>query len=319
MSEIIINGMSFAMPLFIIAIGGIYSERSGVTNLALEGFQGAGAFCGALFAVLTAGFFSTTSTAPVYLSMLVAMLGGGIYAALYALLCIKFKANQVISGVVINILALALTDFLTSQINTSVFHQSSDRFILAVAPRVTIPGLSAIPVVGGFFTNFYTFEILIIVAAVIAWYLLYKTRFGMRLRACGDNPYAVDAAGCNVASIQYKAVILSGVLSGLGGMCFAYYIFGSFSSSVFVGYGYLAISAMIFGNWKIPATLGACLIFGFARSAGYVLVRHLGFPSTYSDLIMILPYVLTLLLLIFFSKNNRAPQALGEIYDKGKR
>ena len=114
-------------------------------------------------------------------------------------------------------------------------------------------------------------------------------------------------------------MLISGALSGLGGMCFAYSVFGNYSTSIYTGYGYLAIAAMIFGNWKIPQTLGACLLFGFARSAGYVLVQKLGMPSTYSDLIMILPYALTLLLLVFFSKNNRAPRALGEIYDKGKR
>ena len=108
-------------------------------------------------------------------------------------------------------------------------------------------------------------------------------------------------------------------VSGLGGMCFAYSVFGNYSTSIYAGYGYLAIAALIFGNWKIPATLGACLLFGFARAAGYSLIQYLSLPGTYSDLIMTLPYVLTLLLLVFFSKNNRAPRALGEIYDKGKR
>ena len=129
----------------------------------------------------------------------------------------------------------------------------------------------------------------------------------------------MDAAGCNVARLQFSAVLISGALSGLGGMCFAYSVFGNYSTSIYTGYGYLAIAAMIFGNWKIPQTLGACFLFGFARAAGYALVQKLGMPSTYSDLIMILPYALTLLLLVFFSKNNRAPRALGEIYDKGKR
>ena len=173
--------------------------------------------------------------------------------------------------------------------------------------------------IGGFFTNVYPFEFIIVGVAIVAWYVMYKTKFGMRLRACGDNPYAVDAAGCNVARTQFIAVLVSGALSGLGGMCFAYSVFGNYSTSIYAGYGYLAIAALIFGNWKIPATLGACLLFGFARAAGYSLIQYLSLPGTYSDLIMTLPYVLTLLLLVFFSKNNRAPRALGEIYDKGKR
>lgn len=319
MNEIIINGMSFALPLFIIAVGGIFSERSGVTNLALEGFLGAGAFFGALFVQLTSGWFAATSQLPMYLALLFAMLGGALYAIIHAVLCIKFKANQVISGVVVNILATALTDFLTSQINAGVFGQSSDKFVLTVSGRLTFEPLASIPVIGGFFTNVYPFEFIIVAVAMIAWYVMYCTTFGMRLRACGDNPYAVDAAGCNVGQLQFAAVLISGALSGLGGMCFAYSVFGSFSSGIYTGYGYLAIAAMIFGNWKILSTLGACLLFGFARAAGYILVRYLEMPSTYSDLIMILPYVLTLLLLVFFSKNNHTPRALGEIYDKGKR
>lgn len=319
MSRIIIDGLSFALPLFIMAIGGIYSERSGVTNLAIEGLQGFGAFVGALFVVLTSGTQGTDSQVIFYLAFLFAMLGGMIYSLLHALLCVKFKANQVISGVVINILAMALTAFLTKQVNKSVFNQPSDKFQLGVSTRFTVPVLSDIPVIGGVFTNVYPFEVIIIVVAVIAWFVLYKSRYGLHLRACGDNPHAVDAAGRNVGQIRTVAIMVSGALSGIGGMCFAYSISAQFSESIYVGYGYLAIAAMIFGNWKILPTLGACLLFGFARSAGYQIVQVLEKPSSYSDLVMTLPYILTLLLLIFFSKYNRAPKALGEIYDKGKR
>lgn len=175
MNTIIIDGMSFALPLFIMAIGGIYSERSGVTNLAIEGLQGFGAFVGALFVVLTSGTQGTDSQTIFYLSFLFATLGGMAYALLHALLCVKFKANQVISGVVVNILAMALTAFLTKQINKSVFGAPSDKFQLGVSTRFSIPGLSDIPVLGAFFTNLYPFEIIIIVVAVIAWFLLYKT------------------------------------------------------------------------------------------------------------------------------------------------
>ena len=313
MNTIIIDGLSFALPLFAMAIGGIYSERSGVTNLAIEGLQGVGAFFGALFVVLVAGNQGTNSQA------IFAMLGGMVYALLHALLCVKFKANQVISGVVINILAMALTAFLTKQVNKSVFNAPSDKFQLGVSARFTVPVLSDIPVLGAVFTNIYPFEIIIIAVAFIAWFMLYRSRFGLHLRACGDNPHAVDAAGRNVGQIRTVAIMVSGALSGLGGMCFAYSISAKFSESIYVGYGYLAIAALIFGNWKILPTLGACLLFGFARSAGYQIVQVLEKPSSYSDLVMILPYLLTLLLLMFFSKYNRAPKALGEIYDKGKR
>ena len=234
-------------------------------------------------------------------------------------LSIKFKANQVISGVVINILALALTTFLTTQINALVFGAASDKFQLGVSERFTIEGLANIPVIGAVFTNVYPFEVIIIVIAFFAWYLLYKTKFGMRLRASGENPHSVDAAGVNVAKIRFSAVLISGLLSGLGGMCFAYSISANFSSNIYMGYGFLAIAALIFGNWRILPTLAACLLFGFAKSGGTFIAQSMALPSSFTDLFMILPYVLTLLLLIFFSKSNRAPRALGEIYDKGKR
>lgn len=319
MNTVIIDGLSFALPLFIMAIGGIYSEKSGVTNLALEGLQGFGAFTGALAAVLVAGQFAGNSSVPFYIAMLFAVIGGTLFSLIHALLCIKFRANMVISGVVINILAMAMTSFLTKQINSAVFGAASDKFVLGVSNRITIPGLSRIPVLGAVFTNIYPFEIVIIVVAFIAWFVMYKTRFGLHLRACGDNPHAVDAAGIEVGRVRLAAVMISGALSGLGGICFAYSISANFSGAIYVGYGYLAIAALIFGNWRILPTLGACLLFGFARSGGYKLVQIMAIPSSYQDLVMILPYVLTLVLLVFFSKHNRAPKALGAIYDKGAR
>lgn len=319
MNTIIINGLSFALPLFIMAIGGIYCEKSGITNLAVEGFQGFGAFIGALVAVLIAGKFSGDSQIPFYIAMVFAAFGGMIYSLLHALLCIRFKANQVVSGVVINTLGMAITSYLTKQINTSVFGAASNKFILNVSSKITVSSLSEIPVLGAFFTEVYPFELIIIVVAMLVWFVMYKTKFGFRLRACGDNPHAADAAGINVARVRLVAIMISGALSGLGGICFAYSISANFSSNIYAGYGYLAIAAMIFGNWRILPTLGACLLFGFARSGGYQLVQKLEMPSSFQDVVMTLPYVVTLLLLIFFSKHNRAPRALGEVYDKGAR
>jgi simple sugar transport system permease protein len=320
MNTIIIDGLSFALPLFIIAIGGIYSERSGVTNLALEGFLGFGAFFGAAAVMaFTGGNLAGLERPMFYTALLFSTLGGALFAMLHALLCVKFKANQVISGVVINILAMALTAFFTSQFNNILVGKSTNKFVLGVCEKFTVPGISKIPVLGAFFTDVYVFQPIIIVVALFMSYLLYRSRFGLRLRACGDNPHAVDAAGADVSKIRFIAVMISGALSGLGGICFAYSISASFSPSIYSGYGFLAIAALVFGNWKIGPTLGACLLFGFARSGGYKLAQVLGLPSTFSDLIMILPYVLTLVLLMFFSSTNRAPRALGEIYDKGKR
>jgi simple sugar transport system permease protein len=319
MNTVIIDGLSYALPLFIIAIGGVYSERSGITNLALEGLLGFGAFSGGLFVALTGGLFSADSTTPMYLAFIVAALGGGAYATIHALLCVRFRANQVISGVAVNILSLALTSFFTNQVNANVFGSPSNKFMIGVSPRMTAPGVSDIPVLGGFFTSVYPFEIIILAVAAVCWYALYRTRYGMRLRACGDNPQAVDAAGINVAKVRFGAVVISGALAGIGGMCFAYSVTANFSPALYFGAGYLAIAALIFGNWMIVPTLVACLIFGFARSAAYQTVRALEMSSSVTDLAMCIPYLLTLFLLAFFSKSNRAPRALGEIYDKGKR
>ena len=319
MEKVFIDGLSFAAPLFVMAMGAIYSEKSGVTNLAVEGFQGFGAFVGALCAVLLMPSMGEGSQAVIYIAMLAAFIGGGLYAILHAMLCINFRADQTISGVVVNILSVALTAFLTSTANKIMNGDSSNKFILGVSDRFTVPGLSRIPVVGAFFKNMYPFEIIIAVIAVFAWYLMYKTRFGMHLRACGENPQAVDAAGGNVSRTRFLAVLISGALAGVGGICFAYSISANFSPSIYMGYGYLAISAMIFGNWNILPTAAVCMFFGLAKSGGYQLCLYMGLPSNYSDLFMMLPYVLTLILLVFFSKKNHPPKAAGEAYDKGKR
>lgn len=318
MESILIDGLSFALPLFIIAIGGIYSEKSGVTMLALEGLQGFGAFAGAVAVVVGARSFGDGPYLP-YIAFFVAMLGGALYAMLHAVLCVHFRAKQVISGVVVNILAVALTTFLTSVVNKIYTGEPSNKFQFSVSARFTVPGLSQIPVLGGLFKNMYPFEVIILAIAFFMWYLLNKTRYGLRLRACGDNPHSLDAAGGSVGRVRFSAVMICGALAGLGGICFAYSISANFSPSIYMGYGYLSIAALIFGNWNILPTFAVCLFFGFARSGGYQLIRVLGLPSNYSDLLMILPYVLTLLLLVFFSKHNHPPRAIGEFFDKGKR
>ena len=209
--------------------------------------------------------------------------------------------------------------FLTSVVNERLTGKATNKFVLGVAGKVTIPVISKIPVLGAVFTDMYRFELIIMVLVFISWYLLYRTRYGMHMRACGENPQAVDAAGGNVARTRFISVMISGGLSGIGGICFAYSISTQFSPSIYMGFGYLAIAAMIFGNWNILPTIGACLLFGFARSGGYQLCLGMKLPSMYSDLFMLIPYILTLVLLLFFSKKNRAPAAVGEPYDPSKR
>ncbi len=319
MTKVFTDGLSFALPLLIMAIGAIYSEKSGVTNLAIEGFQGFGAFIGALAAILIMPRLSSSSQLPIYIAILFAAVGGGIYACLHALLSINFKANQVISGVVVNILAVALTTFFTSAANTAINGTASNKFILGVSSRYSIPFLSKIPWIGGLFQRMYPFEWIICVLAFIFWYLMYRTRYGMRLRACGENPQALDAAGGDVVKTRWIAVVISGALSGVGGICFAYSIMANFSPSIYMGYGYLAIAAMIFGNWDIPSTALVCLFFGLAKAGGQQLCLAMKLSGNYTDLFNMLPYVLTMLLLIFFSKRNHPPKACGQPWDQGRR
>lgn len=319
MERMIIDGLSFALPLFIMAIGGIYCEKGGITNLALEGFQAVGAFFGALAVVLLGGYFPPQSLSLHLIALVCAMLGGALFSLLHGLLCVRFQANQVISGVVMNILALGLTSFLTTYLNKVITGTGTNKFDLGVSQKFTIPLLSEIPILGAFFRELYPFQLIIVCVALWAWYLLYHSKLGMDLRAAGENPHALDAAGVNVGRVRLFGVLVSGALSGLAGISFAYSISASYSMSIFVGYGYLSIAAMIFGNWRILPTLGSCLLFGFARSGGFFMMTFLALDSSYLDFALCLPYAMTLLLLMFFSKYNRAPAALGESYDKSKR
>ncbi|MDR1979280.1 MAG: ABC transporter permease [Synergistaceae bacterium] len=319
MDAIPADGLSFAMPLLIMAIGGIYCERGGVLMLALEGLQGFGAFTGALSVVLCLPLLGAGSPCLVYIAMAGAMIGGMSFSLLHALLCVRFKAQQVISGMVINTLAMALTTFLTSVVNEALTSQVSNRFQIGASERFTLPILSRIPIFGGFFRNMYPFELVILAVAFVSWHVLYKTRFGLRLRACGENPHSLDAAGGNVGRTRVIAIMICGALAGLGGIFVAYSVSANFSPSIYMGYGYMAIAAMIFGNWKISPTFAVCMFFGLTKSAGYQICLWLGMTSNYTDLLLVIPYVVTLVLLVFFSKRNQPPRALGDPFDKGKR
>ena len=319
MDAILIDGLSFATPLLIMAVGGIICERSGIVMLALEGLQGFGAFVGAGVVVLAQMRLGPASPWLVYIAMIAAMAGGLAFSLIHALLCVKFKAQQVISGVVVNTLAVALSAFLTSAANVVMTGDATNRFVFNVSPRFTVPVLSEIPVLGAFFKRMYPFEPMIFVVVIVVWYVLYKTRYGLRLRACGENPHSLDAAGVSVAATQTAAIMICGALAGLGGIFLAYSISGNYSPNIFMGYGYLSIAALIFGNWKIVPTFAVCMFFGLAKSSGYQLCLWLELSSSYSELFLALPYALTLILLVFFSKHNQPPRALGEIFDKSKR
>ena len=303
--------IAFAMPLLVTSLGGLYSERSGVVNIGLEGLMVVGGFASAAFTV-----YLTPSLGPwaIWLSLGVAMVFGALFSVLHAFASISLNANQVISGTAINMIAGAVTVFLARTITGSGNIQLTQGI-----PRFDVPGLVEVPVIGRlFFYQTYGTTWLILIILVLAAFLLYKTAFGLRLRACGENPHAADAAGINVYRVRYGAVMISGALAGLGGATILVTYSGEFSGSV-AGMGFLALAALIFGQWKPTGVLGATFFFGFAATLVNASQAEPALKAIPEVVLKVFPYVLTLLALVFFSKSTQAPRAAGEPFEKGKR
>ena len=303
--------IAFAMPLLVTSLGGLYSERSGVVNIGLEGLMVVGGFASAAFTV-----YLTPSLGPwaIWLSLGVAMVFGALFSVLHAFASISLNANQVISGTAINMIAGAVTVFLARTITGSGNIQLTQGI-----PRFDVPGLVEVPVIGRlFFYQTYGTTWLILIILVLAAFLLYKTAFGLRLRACGENPHAADAAGINVYRVRYGAVMISGALAGLGGATILVTYSGEFSGSV-AGMGFLALAALIFGQWKPTGVLVATFFFGFAATLANASQAEPALKAIPEVVLKVFPYVLTLLALVFFSKSTQAPRAAGEPFEKGKR
>ena len=303
--------IAFAMPLLITSLGGLFCERSGVVNIGLEGLMVVGAFASAVFTVLLT---PSLGAGAVWLSLLVAMVVGALFSVLHAFASINLNANQVISGTAINMIAGALTVFLAR-----TFTGSGNIQLTQGVPRFDIPGLVDLPVIGHlFFYQTYGTTWLILLILALGSFLLYKTAFGLRLRACGEHPHAADAAGINVVKVRYVAVMMSGALAGLGGATILVTYSGEFSGSV-AGMGFLALAALIFGQWKPLGVLGATFFFGFAATLANASQAEPALQAIPEVILKVFPYVVTLLALIFFSKSTQAPRAAGEPFEKGKR
>ncbi len=303
----------FTIPLLITALGGLFSERSGVVNIGLDGLMIFGAFAGALTIFYLQGT-ALNHNLVLWIGLLVAAIVGIIFSLLHAFASINLNANQIISGVAINLIAGALTVFLARNITGS----GNIRITSGFAP-FNVPGLSSIPVIGDlFFTKTYPTTWFILLVLLISAFVLYKTKTGLRLRSCGEFPQAAEAAGVNVRRIRYLGVILSGAFSGLGGALIIVTYAGEFTGTV-SGLGFLALASLIFGQWKPLGILGATLFFGFASTVANVsqVIPELAvFPPI---LLKIFPYVVTLIALVLFSKSSQAPKAAGEPFDSGKR
>lgn len=313
LQAIIPPALFFSAPLIFTALGGVFSERSGVVNIGLEGLMVMGAFVGIVFNLNFAEVFGVWTP---WVSIFVAMIVSGIFAVIHAIASVSFRADQVVSGIAINFLALGLGVFLTKQ----WYGKGQTDMISRPFYTTNIPFLSDIPIIGPiFFKGVYLTSYLAIILAFIAWYVLYKTPFGLRLRAVGEHPMAADTNGINVYRMRYVAVIISGLLGGLGGSVFALTIALNFSQSTIVGQGFMSLAAVIFGKWHPLGAMGAALFFGFAQSlsvisAGIPLLQNV--PQVF---LLIAPYVLTILALAGFIGRAEAPNALSTPYIKGSR
>lgn len=303
--------IALAMPLLVTSLGGLFSERSGVVNIGLEGLMVVGGFASA---AATVGLEPSLGGAAIWVSLIVAMAIGALFSVLHAFASINLNANQVISGTAINMIAGAVTVFLARTITGSGNIQLTNGI-----PRFDVPFLVDIPLVGKlFFYQTYGTTWLILAILTLGAFVLYKTAFGLRLRACGEHPHAADAAGINVFKVRYGAVMISGALAGLGGATILVTYSGEFSGSV-AGMGFLALAALIFGQWKPLGVLGATFFFGFAATLANASQAEPALQAIPEVILKVFPYVVTLLALILFSKSTQAPRAAGEPFEKGKR
>ena len=303
----------FASVLLLVALGGCFSEHSGVINIGLEGIMVMGALGGALMMkFLPAG---TSAFVVVLLTVLASILLGMIYSLLLAVAAVNFKADQTLVGRAMNLLGTAAATVFVKAMNTAADPDNVSSTIQYLDGRKAF-----LVNIGGFEFNWCM--LLAVIALVIAYVVLYKTRFGLRLCACGEHPQAADSVGINVYRMRYAGVLISGVLGGLGGI--VYIIAGvsewKFENGV-AGFGFLALAVMIFGQWKPTRIALAALLFGFFRALGNVysgfdLLSNLNLPSSVYNM---LPYVISLVVLAFTSQKSRAPKAEGIPYDKGQR
>ena len=343
MSFLIRQTLIYAVPLMIVALAGVFSERSGIINLALEGIMIFGAFVGVLFVRLMqqAAVFDAAKAAGDFwtlqgfmlLTMLAAAALGSLFSLLLAFAAINHKADQTIGGTALNMLAPALVLFfvqiIAKQNTLQMAKGDSASWFMLKKSMLGYGRTQQMSFLGETFLNkAYLATYLCVIVYVVLSILLYKTRFGLRLRACGENPQAADSLGINVVKMRYAGVSISGALAGMGGFVYAMTTANCTSNGDVAGFGFLALAVMIFGNWKpLNIALGA-LLFGLFKCVaasystldingdGIYYLKELGLNANFYRL---LPYVITLLVLAFTSKSSRAPKAEGIPYDKGVR
>lgn len=308
----------YAAPLIFAGLGTVFSERAGVVNIGVEGIMITGAFSAVVFNLFTVDTFGKATP---WVALLFAMVIGIIFSLFLAIPAISFRADQTVTGVALNLLGLAVALFLTKIFfdGRAQTDYITERF-KPVDFEVFGLNFANIPVIGPLlFESVHITSLIALVLAFVVWFVIYKTPFGLRLRAVGEHPMAVDTMGINVTKMRYIAVMLSGALAGLGGAVYAQTITNQFSATTILGQGFIAIAAMIFGKWHPLGTMAAALFFGLAQAltiVGPSLPFIQDIPSVY---LFILPYVLTILALVGFIGKAVAPKASGQPYIKGKR
>lgn len=311
-ASIITQTLIYSTPLILTALGGVFSERSGIVNVGLEGIMVMGAFTATVFNLQFADQLKMWTP---WLGILVGGFAGVAFALLHAVSTVSFRADHIISGTVMNMLAPPLAVFLTKVI----YDAGQTPNITRGLDYTRIPVLADIPIVGTlFFKNSYLPAYVAIVIAIFASFVIFKTKFGLRLRSVGEHPQAADTLGINVYAMRYSGVLISGFLGGMGGAIFAQSITGQFSASTIAGQGFISMAAMIFGKWNPIGVMGAAIFFGFAQNisiAGSTLPIISSIPTAF---LQAAPYVLTILVLVLFLGKASGPKANGTNYIKTK-
>lgn len=314
------SSLRIMSPLLIVAIGALISEKSGVTNIALEGIMLLGAF----FGIYVISLIEVNTFSPeiiLLIGVLVGGLSGLVFSALHAFASIHMKANQIISATALNLFVPGFSIYLARTVlNESGVQQIG--FITNFRIR-EIPILSQIPFIGDiFFTNTYLSFYIGLAVLGITIFILQKTRLGLRLRACGENPHAADAAGVHIYKMRYIGVLASGLLAGVGGVVYLTAVSNEYNATV-SGMGFLALAVLVFGNWKPMRILLGAFLFGLLTAvsspAVYPVIPGLSDLHLPSEFYSSLPYIMTLIVLVFSSKQSNMPKASGQIYDKGQR
>ncbi|MBE5808552.1 MAG: ABC transporter permease [Clostridiales bacterium] len=343
MAFLIRQTLVYAVPLMLVALAGVYAERSGIINLALEGIMIFGAFMGVLFVrqVQQWQWFAQAYADKAYLQLqLFALLAivfsaicGALFSTLLAFAAINLKADQTIGGTALNLLAPAFVLFfiriIANQNTMNMYEGDAASWFMLKKAMFGYGKKEEMSFLGSTFVDkVYVATYICIIVFVIMSIILYKTRFGLRLRSCGENPQAADSLGINVVKMRYAGTIISGALAGMGGFVYVLTTANCSANGDVAGFGFLALAVMIFGNWKPGNICGAALLFGLFKciAASYSTldingdgVYYLKELSLNANLYRMLPYVITLIVLAFTSKSSRAPKAEGIPYDKGKR